>query len=102
MPLRPAWVQTYGAVIAKLAGTDVPLALLLGHVQHESAGKPTDRTKLDERIFSRAGIHRAAIKFIADSVIGSKSRAQLVSVLREQEILSVAISAVKIRLLNGG
>jgi hypothetical protein len=43
------WVKLYGPIIAKLAGADVPLALLLGHVQHESAGKPTDRTKLDER-----------------------------------------------------
>lgn len=46
----PAWVKLYGPVIAKLAsGSDVPLAMLLGHVQHESGGKPTDRTKLDER-----------------------------------------------------
>jgi hypothetical protein len=49
MRLRAAWVDAYGPLIAQLAGADVPLALLLGHVQHESAGKPTDRTKLDER-----------------------------------------------------
>jgi hypothetical protein len=42
-------VKRYGAIIAKAAGTDVPLALLLGHVQHESGGNPNDRTKLDER-----------------------------------------------------
>jgi hypothetical protein len=49
MRLRPTWVDKYGPLIAKLAGSDIPLALLLGHVQHESAGKTTDRTKLDER-----------------------------------------------------
>jgi hypothetical protein len=49
MRLQPAWLKSYGPIIAKLGGSDVPLALLLGHVQHESAGKPTDRTKLDER-----------------------------------------------------
>jgi hypothetical protein len=45
----PAWVTLYAPVIAKLAGADVPLAMLLGHVQHESGGNPNDRTKLDER-----------------------------------------------------
>jgi hypothetical protein len=49
MALRPAWVSLYGPIIARLAGSDIPLALLLGHVQHESAGNPKDRTKLDER-----------------------------------------------------
>lgn len=45
-----AWVKRYGPVIAKFAsGSDVPLAMLLGHVQHESGGRPNDRTKLDER-----------------------------------------------------
>jgi hypothetical protein len=44
-----SWVKRYGALIAKAGGTDVPLALLLGHVQHESGGNPNDRTKLDER-----------------------------------------------------
>jgi hypothetical protein len=46
----PAWVNLYAPIIAKVAsGSDVPLAMLLGHVQHESGGRPTDRTKLDER-----------------------------------------------------
>jgi hypothetical protein len=36
-------------MLARLAGSDVPLALLLGHVQVESGGRPDERTKLDER-----------------------------------------------------
>jgi membrane-bound lytic murein transglycosylase MltF len=45
-----AWVSLYAPVIAKVAsGSDIPLAMLLGHVQHESGGRPNDRTKLDER-----------------------------------------------------
>lgn len=43
------WVNLYGPLIAKMAGHDVPLAMLLGHVQLESGGRPNDRTKLDER-----------------------------------------------------
>jgi len=44
-----SWVATYRPVLARLAGRDVPLAMLLGHVQRESGGRPNDRTKLDER-----------------------------------------------------
>jgi hypothetical protein len=44
-----AWIQKYGPAIAAAAGADVPLGMLLGHVQHESGGRPNDRTKLDER-----------------------------------------------------
>lgn len=45
-----SWVNLYAPIIAKVAsGSDIPLAMLLGHVQHESGGRPNDRTKLDER-----------------------------------------------------
>jgi len=45
----PAWVSLYAPIVARLAGSDVPLAMLLGHIQVESGGKPNDRTSLDER-----------------------------------------------------
>jgi len=43
------WVERYGPLIAKAAGQDVPLAMLLGHVKLESGGRPETRTHLDER-----------------------------------------------------
>ena len=49
MTIRPRWLPIYGPVLAQLAGSDIPLSLLLGHVQVESAGNPNTRTKLDER-----------------------------------------------------
>lgn len=46
----PPWVNLYAPIIAKVAsGSDIPLAMLLGHVQSESGGRPNDKTKLDER-----------------------------------------------------
>ncbi len=44
-----AWVSLYAPIVAKLAGSDVPLAMLLGHIQVESGGRPDDHTSLDER-----------------------------------------------------
>jgi hypothetical protein len=45
----PSWLDLYGPLIVQAAGNEVPLAMLLGHVQLESGGKPHDVTKLDER-----------------------------------------------------
>ena len=44
-----SWVALYRPTLERLAGRDVPLAMLLGHIQRESGGRPTERTKLDER-----------------------------------------------------
>jgi len=47
--MAPAWLSRYGALIRAAAGSDLPLAMMLGHVQLESGGRPNDRTSLDER-----------------------------------------------------
>ena len=39
----------YRPALERLAGHDVPLVMLLGHIQRESGGRPNERTKLDER-----------------------------------------------------
>lgn len=44
-----SWLALYRPALERMAGRDVPLAMLLGHIQRESGGRPTDRTKLDER-----------------------------------------------------
>jgi hypothetical protein len=49
MMLRPRWLPIYGPIVSQLAGSDVPIALLLGHIQIESAGRTDTRTSLDER-----------------------------------------------------
>jgi hypothetical protein len=49
MMIRPRWLPIYGPIVTQLAGSDVPLALLLGHIQVESAGRTDTRTRLDER-----------------------------------------------------
>ena len=48
--MASGWIALYGPLIANAAGADVPLDLLLGHVQIESGGRPNSPpTKLDER-----------------------------------------------------
>jgi hypothetical protein len=49
LTIKPRWLPIYGPLLARLAGSDLPIALLLGHVQVESGGRPGERTKLDER-----------------------------------------------------
>jgi hypothetical protein len=45
----PGWLTKYGGLIRAASGSDLPLAMMLGHVQLESGGRPNDRTNLDER-----------------------------------------------------